>query len=72
MYRSSLSSTWSEGDIDVSWGHLCAADGGVDLHLDLRLLQELRSAPFSEQVHRQVAALARPRPILKVLEVTRG
>lgn len=60
--------TWPESDADVSRGHLRAADGGVYLHLDLRLLDELRLTASLEQLHRQVAAPARCRPIQKVLE----
>lgn len=33
--------TWTESDADVLWGHLRAADGGIDLHFDLWLLNEL-------------------------------
>lgn len=51
------SSTWSEGDADVSWGNLCAADGGVDLHLNLWLLHELQCTAPPEQVNWQVTAL---------------
>lgn len=72
MFKSRGVCTRSEGDADVLWGHLCAAGGGVDLHFDLRRLHELWFAASSEQIHRQVAAVARVRPIQKVLKVTQG
>lgn len=49
--------TWSEGDADVLWGHLCTAEGGVDLHLDLWALQELQSTASPAQVHWQITAM---------------
>lgn len=64
--------TRCEGDADVARGHLCAADGGVDLHFDLGVLYELRSTASSLQVHWQVTALVDPCPIQEALEVTQG
>lgn len=67
-----LLSTWPEGDADVLWGHLRATGGGIDLHLDLGVLHGLLLTAPPAQVHLQVAALARVRPIRKVLQATNG